>query len=162
MKYLKTMQCPLVCDRGSAGLGIMLLFAVVVTAFLLVSEFFYAFNVKQGVEIELTRAVNTAVSLAMSDVHRQDKLLELDAGAAYDSFHEYLCRDMKLTGNFEARSAGGDIIYGIEFESITITPSPPGMRVSAYITAHPVFFGNIAPAPLRFHIRCSSINRRID
>jgi len=160
---VKTIIRPTTCrDRGSAGIGALLLFAVTIAAFLLVCEFFYAFNVKQGVEIELTRAVNTAVNLAMSDAHRQDRLLELDAGAAYDSFHEYLHYDMKLSSSFEARSAKGDLLYTLELENVIINPSPPGMRVSAYVTARSLFFGKIAPAPLRFLVRCSSVNRRIE
>jgi hypothetical protein len=158
-----TVRSGLVGDsRGSAGIGIFLLFSVAFIAFLLVCEFYYAFNVRQGVDIELTRAVNIAVDLSMSDAHRQDRILELDAGAAYERFREYLHYDMRLSGSYEARSAKGDCLYALEFDEISVNPSPPGMRVSASVSVRPLFLGRIAPAGIRFPVRCSSVNRRID
>ena len=145
---------------GSAGTGVLLLFAVMMIAFLLVCEFFYAFGVKQNLDDELSRAANIAVDLAMSDAHRQDHLSELDAGAAYTQFFDYLYNDMSLSSSLEAKSPDGDKIYSLKINELNINPSPPGIRVTAAVTVQPIFLRRLVPAPIRFTIRVSSVNRR--
>jgi hypothetical protein len=148
--------------KGAAGVGALLLFAAALTAFMLVCEFYYAFSVRQGIDNELSRAVNTAVSLSVSDIHRQDRLSELDAQIANERFFEYLYNDMKLSRSLEAKSRNGESLYTLEIEYIDINPSPPGMRVSVAVALRPIFLSKIAPSPIRFTVRTSSVNRRID
>ena len=149
-------------NAGSGGVGILLLFAVVATSFLIVCEFIYAFNVKQSIDIELTRAANTAVNLAMSDEHRKDRVLELDLAAAYDSFYEYLYREMRLNSRFELIDGSGARIYALEITELDVRQSPPGIRVNAAVSVNPLFIGKLTPAIITFNVRGSSINRRIE
>ncbi|MCL2060015.1 MAG: hypothetical protein FWH01_13350 [Oscillospiraceae bacterium] len=148
---------------GAASVGVLLLFAVSITAMMLVCEFIYAFSAKQTIDIELSRAANTAVDLAMSDAHRQDRLLVLDADVAYEQFYSYLYNDMGLSPRLESRpTRGGGIAYSLAIDSLVISDSPPGLRVTATVALHPVFLGRAMPVPIRFTVRGSSINRRID
>ena len=149
-------------SSGAAGLGAMLMFAAAIISFLLVCEFYYVFSVKQSIDTELSRAANIAVDMAMSDAHRQDRLSEMDAGAAYDSFLDYLYNDMSLTSRLEARSQKGEVIYSLEMKSVEIESSPPGLRATATVTLRPAFIGRAIPVPIRFSVRCSSANRRKD
>ena len=141
-------------------MGLLLLFAVVLTAFLLISEFYYAFGVRDTLEIELTRAVNIAVDLAMSDIHRQDRLSELDADIAYTRFYEYLYNDMRLSSRLEARSPGGSRIYSLEITDLFINASPPEIRAITAVSVQPLFLEHISPIQLNFKIRVNSTNRR--
>ena len=150
------------CDRGSAGVGVLLLFAVFLIASMLVCEFYYAFSIRESVGVELTRAANTAVDLAMSDLHRRDRLLELDTGAAFEKFYDYLYSEMGLTKRLEAPGRNGGVLYSLEIENLTVNRSPPGIRVTAMILYRPVFFGKMAPMPIRLSVRAGSVNRRID
>ena len=145
---------------GGAGAGVLLMFAITITAFLLICEFYYAFTVKQGIDIELSRAANTAVDLAMSDAHRQDRLSEMDVSAAYDRFYDYLYNDMNLSSRLEAHSRNGEVVYSLEINSVSIEPSPPSIRATATVIMHPAFLGRAIPAPIRFTVRCTSTNRR--
>jgi hypothetical protein len=149
-------------EDGAAGAGVLLLFAVTLSVFLLVGEFLYAYGVKQSVDIELSRAANTAVDLAMSDAHRQDHLSELDVDAAYLRFYEYLYNDMKLSARLESISHGGKYVYSLAINNIVINSSPPGLQVAAVVSLQPVFLGRLSPAPIRFSVRGRSINRRRD
>ena len=147
---------------GTVGVGALFLYAALLAAFMLASEFIYMFNVKQGVEIELSRAVNTAVDLSMSDLHRQDHILELDAGIAYDQFFSYLRNDMSLNPQLELWSRRGACLYSLEIGAIEIINSPPSVRAMGFVAPRPLFLSRIAPAPIKFAISVSSANRRID
>ena len=149
-------------SSGSATVSAMLLFAAVMAIFLLVCEFVYAFTLKQSLDEELTRAVNIAVDLAISDAYRQDRQSELDSAAAYDHFYEYLQYDMNLSSFLEARRPGGGRIYRLEIKAIDIKQSPPSMRVIAYAVFEPAFFGKLVPVTVRLTVRGNSLNRRKD
>ena len=149
-------------ESGSAGAGVLLLFSAILIAFLLAGEFFYAFGVKHNIEIELSRAANIAVDLAMSDTHRQERISVLNADIAYNEFYMYLYNNMKLSPSLEAYAPGGGLIFSLEIAELSIDPSPPGISVSAAVAVQPLFLGRAAPAPLRFAVRGSSINRRKD
>jgi len=152
----------LYCQSGSLGAGALILYAVVIIVFILISEFMYIFNIRQSVDVELTRAVNTAVDMSMSDLHRQDKLSELDVELAYNSFFDYLYKDMDLSRRLEARSRGGALVYTLEIERLDISRAPPGISVSCVLSPSPLFISRIVPAPVRLPIRVSSANRRKD
>ena len=162
IKTIAVLFHPRRSSSGAAGVGVLLLFTAALTSFLLVCEFLYAFSARQSIDDELSRAANTAVDLAMSDAHRQDRLLELDTAIAYERFYEYLYNDMRLSPRLEARSQNNGIIYSIDIDGLTITGSPPSIRFTAIVTLQPAFLSRIAPVPLRFSIRCSSTNRKID
>lgn len=149
-------------DSGAAGVGALLLFATVAVVFILVSECFYVYNIKQNIDIELARAANTAVDMSMSDAHRQDRISELDEEAAYVRFFNYLYDDMNLTSRLEARSPGGSNIYILEIDNLTVTRSPPGISITGTIAVQPLFISGIIHAPIRVPVRCNSINRRFE
>ena len=131
---------------------------------LLVCEFVYAFSVNRSVETELSRAANTAVDLAMSDAHRQDHMLVLDIDTAYEQFYAYLYSDMGLSSRLEsgAGRGAGAAAYSLAIDSLSISESPPSLRVAATVTIRPLFLGRAMPAPIRLPARGNSINRRID
>lgn len=147
---------------GASGAGALLAFAAVFIVFVCIGEFIYAFNIKQKLDIELTRAVNTAVDLSMSDLHRQDKISELDEEIAFGSFYDYLYDDMNLSNKLEARSPGGKILYALDIKSLVISKSPPGIYVSGEAAVTPLFFGPIPSGQIRIPIRGNSVNRRMD
>jgi hypothetical protein len=150
-------------SEGFTGVGALLALAVVMIAFLFVCEFFRAYSIKQGMDIELARAANTAADLAMSDLYRQDHLSQLDEGAARDWFYAYLRDDMGLTeGAWEARGADGGVVYALEIERLEIERVPPRIRVSAEVSVRPAFLGGVFPGSIRLPVRASSVNRRKD
>ena len=149
-------------DAGFAGVGALLLFAVAMVAFLFVCEFIFIIGAKENLEIELARAANIAVDLAMSDAHRQDHISELDAAAAHDQFYDYLFNDMRLSPQLEAYSHDGGCLYKIEITDLFISASPPVISATAVVTMQPLFIGRAAPELVRFNIRASSVNRRND
>lgn len=149
-------------SAGSTGVGMLLLFAITITTLLAVSEFYHAVTLRESVDAELSRAVNTAVDIAMSDAHRQDHMLELDAGVAFDSLYNYLYDYMGLTPRLEAFDSDGRLTYALDIDSLDIERSPPSVRITATITLEPIFFGRFTSVPFRFSVRASSVNRRID
>ena len=149
-------------SAGSAGTGVLLLFAVALTSFLIICEFFFAFSVRDNLEAELTRAANIAVDMAMSDAYRQDRLSELDADAAYTQFYDYLYNEMRLPTRLGTHASGVGGYYSLEITELVINPSLPGVRATASVSLQPLFLGRIVPITIRFNIRVSSVNRRKD
>jgi hypothetical protein len=140
----------------------MLALAVILAAALLLFELYRAYTIRQSVEVELSRAVNTAVDLAMSDLHRQDHLSELNAGEAYAYFYQYLHENMALSGDLRAYDARGGELYALRIDALDIERSPPNIRVRALIALKPAFLGGTLFGEFTLPVRGRSINRRKD
>ncbi|MDR1062301.1 MAG: hypothetical protein LBL83_14080 [Clostridiales bacterium] len=149
-------------DSGSAALGFMLAFAAVLCASLVLLEFMRVFAIKQSVEVELSRAVNTAVNMSMSDAYRQDRLSSLDEGKARLSFYAYLSENMGVSDDFRIYDKNGNVACGVSVDSLSISERPPRVEARLSVSVKPAFLGRLYPGDIVFRVRESSVNRRKD
>jgi hypothetical protein len=149
-------------DSGSAALGFMLAFAAILCASIVLMEFMRVFAVKQSVEVELSRAVNTAVNLSMSDAYRQDHLSSLDGDKARLSFYAYLSENMGVSDDFCIYDKNGSVACAISVDSLSISERPPRVEARLSVSVKPAFLGRLYPGDIVFSVRESSVNRRKD
>ncbi|MDR1440435.1 MAG: hypothetical protein LBJ10_10720 [Clostridiales bacterium] len=149
-------------EGGSSALGLMLAIAAVLCVSLVVLEFMRVFSIRQSVEVELSRAVNTAVNLSMSDAFRQDRLSSLDSGKARESFYQYLSENMGVADDFNIYGRDGGVACSVRVESLAISEQPPRVEARIEVSVRPAFLGRFYPGDITFSVRESSVNRRKD
>ena len=149
-------------EDGVTTIGVLLALTAIFVLFLCVIEFYRAFTIKQSLDAEISRALNTAVDMAMIDQYRQDHISELNPATAYDAFYAYLFDNMELTSDFKAFDKLGREIYVLDIERLDIDAAPPKISVTATAHVRFAYVGNIVLDEIRFMIRGSSENRRLE
>ena len=149
-------------ENGMTTLNYLFMSLVIFGVILLLFEFYRIYTIKQNVDIELSRAVNTAVDLSMMDIYRRDHVSELDAGLASDSFHSYLNNELMLDRNLIYHDDSGNEIFELDIEELSIQKSPPLIKVQGRITFRPTYFGNIYLDYIHFPVKAASHNKRME
>jgi hypothetical protein len=145
-------------DAGFSSLGVFIGAAALAIAFLVTLEAQRAFTIQQGVEDQLSRAANIAISQNMSDDSRYDYIRALNAPAAREAFYKYLYDNMSLNSSLEAFTPEGRRLYRLEITSLGISSEPPKIAVSAYVAFEPTFLGSLAPITIRLPVRALAVN----
>ena len=111
-------------QRGSVGVNVILIMLLVVFLGTIVLEFQRVMSVRDTLEYECQRAVNTALEYAMRDDYRQDGINILDPELAERQFHAYFTGFMGLSGSggsYACYDESGKLEYTLTVNSLDIT-----------------------------------------
>jgi hypothetical protein len=110
-------------QRGSVGINIIIIMLLVVFLGTIVLEFQRVMSVRDTLEYECQRAVNTALEYAMRDEYRQDGINILDSELAEEQFHTYFSGFMGLSGSEGDYTCyqDGKLAYTLTVDSLAIT-----------------------------------------
>lgn len=153
---LKSISCKKPC--GGMVLTMIIVF-VLVTFSTVIGEFYRIYILQQNIEYQLQRSVNCAVEYAMGDSYRQDKIVNLDVALAKSEFYKYLGTDVGLDSENKKRK-NGDVIYKLNFSSVTGTNNPAVFTVKGIAEASSLFSFLVGKIEIPFQV--SSTNYRLD
>ena len=111
-------------QRGSVGVNVILIMLLVVFLGVIVLEFQRVMSVRDTLEYECQRAVNTALEYAMRDDYRRDGINILDPELAESQFHAYFIGFMGLSGSggsYACYDESGKLEYTLTVDSLDIT-----------------------------------------
>jgi|GEM_PF-6244095 len=127
--------------RGSVGVNVILILMLVVFLGTIVLEFQRVMSVRDTLEYECQRAVNTALESAMRDDYRQDGVNIIDPALAEIQFHAYFTGFMGLNGSdgtYTCYNADGKLQYILLVDSLEIIAGEIGgaePEIRAHFTA---------------------------
>lgn len=147
-------------QRGSTGSILLACVLVILLALSVVLEIGHAFMISTNVKSELSRAVNSAVAMAMKDSFRREHLSQMEEALAQSGFQNYLANEMSLSNN--ARIADDKTVYSITIDSQVITISPPRMEIKGNVSIPLLFFGELVQQDIVFPYSIASRNQRLD
>lgn len=110
-------------QRGSAGVNVILIMLLVVFLGTIVLEYSRVMSIRDTLEYECQRSVNTAVEYAMLDEYRQDGINILHPELAESQFHAYFTGFMGLSGSgghYACYDQVGDLQYTLTVDSLEI------------------------------------------
>ena len=124
--------------RGSVGVNVILIMLLVVFLGTIVLEYSRVMSVRDTLEYECQRAVNTALEYAMRDEYRQDGINILDPDLANIQFHAYFSGFMGLSGSgnsYACYDENGKLEYTLTVDSLEIV-SGEADGTEPSVTAH--------------------------
>ena len=139
---------------------ILFLFVFTLVVFISV-EVGRIYNLKNIIDIEMQRAVNTSTMLAVDDDYRRDKIAFIDTDNVRMEFQNYLTDCMELSSNNQ-KVVDGKVQYTVVITSMNAVSTPPAFEVEGELHASSLFLSNFTSTQIRIPFRAKAKTVRID
>jgi len=141
---------------GTAATATVLFALVFVAALALTVDYYRAFTAKGDFECSLERGAMIAMALSLSDLHRQDGILWMDAVKAESALRSYIREEMGFDESLVRRGPDGSRLAALESVRLTFVSEPPTIAVEGTVTFPPsmgLFAGLDVSVPFRVVVR---------
>lgn len=119
--------------KAFSGIGFILAIFMFGIALFITMEYYHIFTTKESVDIDVSRALNISVDLAMQDIDWIQHNSVMDTTKAEKEFKSYLINDMGLNSNYEKYDSNGEFLYQIIIDETKIQRTPAKFKVSGRI-----------------------------
>jgi hypothetical protein len=150
-------------ERGSiTWLFIILLVFLILVG--IVIEYGRAAAIKQNVEYGLSKALNSAVQMAMIDEYRMEHISRIDTDMAAAEAYSYIKTIMGLEApSYIMQGGEGRTLYRLESIAISSTAEPPHMELSCTLFIPPAMFNSYTRGlEIRIPLHIVSRNQRLE
>ena len=106
--------------KAFSGIGFILAIFMFGIALFITMEYYHIFTTKESVDIDVSRALNISVDLAMQDIDWIQHNSVMDTTKAEKEFKSYLINDMGLNSNYEKYDSNGEFLYQIIIDETKI------------------------------------------
>jgi hypothetical protein len=140
---------------------ILLVFLVLVG---ITIEYSRAASIKRNVEDGLSKALNSAVQMAMQDEYRMEHISRIDADVAATEAYFYMKAVMGLEApSYIMQGGEGRTLYRLESISISSTAEPPHMELSCTLVIPMAMFNSYTGGlEIRLDMHVVSRNQRLE
>lgn len=151
-------------ERGTAFISLIPILLLISVILCLLLEVYRDFTVRDNITINLNRAGNIAVDLAMLDTFRKDRISRIDSDKARLEFLGYLKSEMKVSGSYPNYSySSANLQYKLNIHQLTITEQPPKITCEATIIMSPIFLSEwLQGIQVEFNVKSITHNVRIE
>ncbi len=143
-------------------------FIIVLIVFLILIgvtiEYGRASAIKRNVEDGLSKALNSAVQMAMLDEYRMEHISHIDTDAATIEAYAYMDDVLGLEApSYTVKGGDGRTIYRMEGVTITSTAEPPHMELTCTLVIPAAMFNDMTGGlELRLPLHVVSRNQRLE
>ena len=148
--------------KAFSGIGFILAIFMFGIALFITMEYYHIFTTKESVDIDVSRALNVSVDLAMQDIDWIQHNSVMDTTKAEKEFKSYLINDMGLNSNYEKYDSNGEFLYQIIIDETKIQRTPAKFKVSGRIRMKPVTVRSVLPETFDVPFSEESKNTRYD
>jgi hypothetical protein len=140
---------------------ILLVFLILVGV---VIEYGRAAAIKRNVEDGLSKALNSAVQMAMIDEYRMEHISRIDTDAASIEAYSYITNIMGLMApSYTMQGGDGHTVYRLEGITITSTAEPPHMELSCTLVIPMAMFRDMTGGlEIKLNLHIISRNQRLE
>ena len=156
MKFLKN-------KRGSAA-WLFLFLVVFLLVIGIIIEYGRAAAMRRNVDDGLSKALNSAVQMAMLDDYRQEHISRIDTDAASVEAYEYMAEVLGLSApSYTVQGGEGRTLYRLDGIVISSTAEPPHMELTCTLIIPMAMFNSYTGGlELRIPLHIVSRNQRLD
>lgn len=148
--------------RAFSGIGFILAMFIFFIVLFITTEYYNIFTIKESVDMDISRALDVSVNLAVKDIDWIKHNSVMDTEKAKDEFQKYLLNDMNLNSRYEKYSDDGELVYQIFIDDMTLQKTPAKFEVSGRIRMKPVTLRSVLPESFDVPFSAESKNTRYD